>query len=347
MSQPPLPAADTRLPGTNPERRRLLQTLGGLPLAAWAAHSGPVHAAAAFPAKPIKVVCPYGAGSPVDVVGRYIVACMQSGFAGPAAYVENVAGGGGTVGPANVLRASSDGYTLLTQLSASLATGQLLNTTAKYDPARDFVPLWGLSTMGTVIIVSAQSRYKTMQEFMAAARARPGQLTYGSAGVGSTPHINTEMFMRATDIRLMHVPYRSSAAVITDILGGQVDCLLASISSAAPLIADGRVRGLAVLRPERVDLISGVPTLKETGASNWLPTPSIFTLFSSAGVAPAIRDEIAAACQKGLDRDPEARQRLAHLGLNGPVRGSELARFVNDEREALIRTVKEAGIAPA
>ncbi|VCU70489.1 Tripartite tricarboxylate transporter family receptor [Pigmentiphaga humi] len=340
------PGSETFHPDA-PSRRRLLQALGALPLAAAAGGTAAANATAAFPAKAIKVVCPYGAGSPVDVVGRYIVACMQGGFAGSAAYVENVAGGGGTVGPANVLRAPDDGYTLLIQLSASLATGQLLNPSAKYDPARDFVPLWGLSTMGTVVIVSAQSPYKTMKEFMAAARARPGQLTYGTAGVGSTPHINTEMFMRATGIQLMHVPYRSSSAVITDMLGGQIDCLLASISSAAPLIADGRVRGLAVLRPDRVNIISGVPTLKETGVSDWLPTPSIFTLFSSAGVPQDIRDAIGAACQKGLERDVQASGRLEQLGLNGSVQGKELARFVAEEREALVRTVKEAGIAPS
>lgn len=344
MSQNHFPAHPAHSPSPDPARRRLLQACSALPLAAAA---GSPYAAAAFPAKPIKVVCPYGAGSPVDVVGRYIVACMQGGFGGSAAFVENVAGGGGTVGPSNVLRAADDGYTLLIQLSASLATGQLLNTTAKYDPARDFVPLWGLSTMGTVVVVSGQSPYKTMKDFVAAAKARPGQLSYGSAGVGSTPHINTEMFMRATGIQLLHVPYRSSAAVITDMLGGQVDCLLASISSAASLIAEGRLRGLAVLRPDRVDVLPDVPTLKETAVTDWLPTPSIFTLFSASSVAQDVRSRIAEACQQGFEHDPDAKSRLQQLGLNGPVQGSELARFVAEEREALIQTVKEARIAPA
>ncbi|MDM0014836.1 tripartite tricarboxylate transporter substrate binding protein [Variovorax sp. J22P168] len=290
-----------------------------------------------------KVVCPYSAGSPVDVVGRYMAACLQTGIRSPVV-VENIAGGGGITGTEAVLRAPLDGHTLLVQASGALTTTQLLNVAARFDAARDFTPLWGITSIGTVIVVGAQSPYRTIKDLMEAARAKPGTITYGSAGIGSTPHINTEMFMKETGVKLNHIPYRSSSAVISDMLGGHVDCLFASIASVVPLIQEGKLRGLAVLKPARFDDLPGVPTLLETGASAWMPPTTAFVLYAPQKLPAPLKAQIATATQRGFEADPEGVARLRTMGLNSAIAGQALIDYVTNEQSILTRAIKDAGI---
>src|SRR5690606_37470790 len=133
---------------------------------------------------------------------------------------------------------------------------------------------------GTVFVVNSQSHYKTLSEFIAAASSNPGKLNFGTSGLGSPPHINGEMFMRETDVKLAHIPYRSGGQVLTDLLGGHVDCMFSSISAARAMIEDGRLRGLAVLREDRADELPNVPTLAEAGVKGWLPPRSVFGLYA-------------------------------------------------------------------
>jgi len=341
----PTPVISPSTPDSRPRRRWLLGAGAALAACGWAGVHTRARAQESFPRRPIRLVCAYGAGGPVDVVGRYMAACLQRGLGGDTPVVmENIPGAAGITGTQHMLRAPADGHTLLAQVSSALLTTQLLNRQAGFDAQQDFAPVWGLTSLGTVILVSTQSPYKSVVDLVEAARARPGLLTYGSAGVGSTPHINTEMFARATDVRMTHVPYKSSAAAITDLMGGHIDCFLASIASSTGLINEGRIRGLAVLRPDRIDEIKQVPTLKESGLTDWMLPPAIFALYAAAAVPAARRERLAEAAQKGLDADPKAAQTLAGLGLTGPIAGAELLETVRNEAELLRKTVAEAGI---
>lgn len=333
MRHPPSPAG----------RRRFLAALAAAPLASQWPQSA--RAQAAFPAGvPIKLVCPYSAGGPVDVAGRYMVDRLQA-VLGPTV-LENIAGAGGTTGTAAVLRAPADGHTLLVQFSSALVTTQFLYKSARYDALRDFIPLWSIGSAGTVFVVNASSPYRTLQDFLAAARANPDKLSFGSAGSGSTPHINAEMFMRQTGVRLSHVPYRSSGQVITDILGGHVDSQFSSIASVTGLIEQGKLRGLAVLRNERVPELPQVPTLAEAGVTGWEPPRSTFALFAPAGTPQPVVERLTTSLQKAFAADKDGQARLAKIGLRGEVAGAELAALVQREYTLFKKVIEDAGIQP-
>ncbi len=333
-----------RHPAMNAGRRRLLAVLATAPLGTqWPAASA--WAQGDFPGStPIKVICPYAAGGPVDVAGRYVTERLQAVLG--TALIENIPGAGGSTGTAAVLRAPADGHTLLMQFSQALVTTQFLYKSARYDALRDFIPIWSIGTSGTVFVVNANSPYRTLQEFVAAARAEPGKLSFGSAGVGSTPHINAEMFMRETGIRLAHVPYRSSGQVVTDILGGHVDSQFSSISSVAGLIAQGKLRGLAVLRTERIPELPQVPTLAEGGVPGWEPPRSTFALFAPAGTPPAVVERLTSSLRKSFAADKDGQARLAKIGLGGEVAGADLVRLVHREYELFKKVIEDAGIQP-
>jgi len=196
-------------------------------------------------------------------------------------------------------------------------------------------------------VVSAQSPYKTMKELMDAARAKPGTITYGSAGVGSTPHINTEMFMKETGVKLNHIPYRSSSAVIADMLGGHVQVLFASISSVVPLIQEGKLRGLAVLKPSRFEDLPGVPTLQETGISAWMPPTTAFVMYAAEKLAAPLKAQLATAMQRGFEADSEGAARLKKMGLNNAISGQALTDYVASEHAILTKAIRDSGIQPS
>lgn len=326
-------------------RREWLAGMAAMAVGGWGGVVPGAWAQTTLQSKPIKLVCPYGAGGPVDVVGRYMAGCLQRGLNdGTPTFIENIPGAGGITGTLNVLRAPADGHTLLAQVTAAMLTTQLLNRRAGYDAQKQFVPLWGLASLGTVILVNVQSPYRSARALVEAARAQPGKLTYGSAGMGSTPHINTEMFTHAVGARMTHVPYNSSAAAITDLMGGHIDCFLASIASSTGLINEGRVRGLAVLRPDRIEEIAEVPTLQETGLTDWMLPPAIFALYARHEVPDALRTQIAEALQRGLEADRESVPRLRKLGLTGAIAGAELVDTVRREADLLRKTIADAKI---
>ncbi len=324
------------------ERRRALLTMAGLPLVSAPWLSDPARAQDGFPTRPIRLVCPYAAGSPVDVAGRYMAERLQKSLG--TTLVENLPGAGGTTGTASVLKAAADGHTLLTQFTSALVTTQFLYKSVTYDVLKDFVPIWSIGSAGTVLVVSGNSPYRTLKDFLDAARTSPGKVTVGNAGTGSTPHMNAIMFMRHTGVEFSHVPYKGSGQVISDILGGHLDSLFASIASAAPLIADGRLRGLAVLRSERVPELPGVPTLAEAGVVGWEPPRSTFGLFAPAGTPKAVVTRIQAALIEGHEADKEAQARLAKIGLRGTIAGDDLSRLLHSEYTLFKKLIEDANI---
>ena len=324
------------------DRRRALASIAGFPFLS--AFGTDAAAQADFPQKLIRIICPFPSGSPVDVTGRYMAERLQSTLGN--AVIENISGAGGATGIAVFMRAPADGYTLLTQHSSGLITTPFLYRTARYDTLKDLVPIWGIQSAGTVFVVNPNSPYKTLQDFIAAARAQPGKLSFGSPGVGSPPHFNAEMFMRQTGVKLNHVLYRGAGQIITDVLGGHVDSMFSSISTSSGLINDGKLRGLAVLRVERFPEIADVPTLAEAGISGWVPPIGTFGLYALAGTPIAIVDRLASSLRQAHDKDKEGQARLAKMGLRGQVTGVEMASALRREYELLKKLIDELGIQP-
>lgn len=328
------------------DRRRALLAMASAPVLSGSWLAGSAQAQDVFPNKPVKIICPYSSGSPVDIAGRYMADRLQSAGLGQPAVVENLGGAGGTTGTSAMLRAPADGHVLLTQFTSALVTTQFLYSSAKYDVLKDFVPIWSLASSGTVFVVSANSPYKTLQELLAAARAQPGRVSYGSAGVGTPPHLNAEMFMRKTGIKMTHVPYRGSGQVIADILGGHLDCQFSAISAAAPFIADGRLRGLAVLREDRVPELPQVPTLVEGGITGWVPPRSTFGLFAPAGTPASVVNKLMTTLTRAYEADTEGRARLGKMGLSGVVAGPDLTALMQREYELYKTLLADLRIQP-
>lgn len=325
-------------------RRQFLALLAGTPLAASMLPAAEAQSASYPAGRPIRIICPYPAGSPVDVAGRYMAELLHAAVG--TAIVDNISGAGGTTGTGVMLRAPADGLTLLTQFTSALVCTQLLYRTAHYDALKDFIPLWSIGSSGTVLVVSGNSPYKSLPEFLAAARSSPGKLTFGSSGVGSPPHINAEMFMRESGIKMAHIPYRGSAQIITDIMSGQVDCEFASIASVVSLIQSGKLRGLAVLRNDRAPELPQVATLNEGGVHGWEPPRSTFALFARAGTPPAVVDRLAKGMQHAFAADTAGQERISKIGLRGQVAGQELAALLQREYRLYKKLIDDIGIQP-
>ena len=279
-----------------------------------------------WPSRLIKATIPFGAGSAADVVPRVVLDGLAAEL-GQSIVVENRAGAGGTLGTAMVVKADPDGYSILAQSSALTIAPAMIGSSAN------------------VMIVPVTRPWKTVQDFIADAKAKPGSIAFGSVGVGSAVHISAEKFRLAAAIETTHVPYRGGAEVIADILGGRIDFYFCPLATALPLIQEGRVRALLVSTPQRAAGLPDVPTPGEAGLKNaesitWLgmfmpsKTPrDIVEKFHAAGVR--------------LLAEPAMRERLKQLGIEPlPLSPAEMDAFVAREVADNLRLIKAAGIAP-
>ena len=265
----------------------------------WAMVAGLVLASATaraenYPSRLIKATIPFGAGSAADVVPR-VVFDRLSAELGQAIVVENRPGAGGTLGTAVVVKAEPDGYSILAQSSA-LAISPAIYPKLSFDVTKDLASALMIGVSANVMIVPVTRPWKTVQEFIADAKAKPGSIAFGSVGIGSAVHISAEKFRLAAGIETTHVPYRGGAEVIADILGGRIDFYFCPLATALPLIREGRVHALVVSTPRRAADLPDVPTPAEVGLKNaesvfWLgvfmpaKTPrDIVEKFHAAGV---------------------------------------------------------------
>lgn len=227
----------------------------------------------------IHIVVPIGAGNPFDTSARALAGGLAT-VTGKSVIVENKAGAGGRIGTTAVARAKPDGTTLLFT-TAGHATNAGLYNNLPYDSIKDFTPITIVSrSSGFVLLVQADSPYKTIQDLIAAAKAQPEKLSYGSFGIGNTTHIIAAMFARDANIKLLHVPYKSP---VTDFLGGHVNMLFMGASTALPLIKDGRVRALAISSERPDPNFPGVPTFRELGYND-VDVPAWSGLLAPAGM---------------------------------------------------------------
>ena len=221
------------------------------------------HAQPTFPSKIVKVIVPVAPGGGADAVARMVMEKMSQALATPI-IIENKAGGSGTIAAMEVARATPDGYTLMQCFVATHSTNPAV-LKLRYDPITDFAPIGMMAQTSNVLVVSDKSKAKTLQEFLALARARPGSMSFSSAGAGSATHLIMEYLENQAHVDLVHVPYKGAAPAMQDLLGGQVDAMFPSLTTALPHIKAGKLRALAVASVQRDPMLPALPTVAEQG----------------------------------------------------------------------------------
>ena len=238
----------------------------------------------AFPSKPIRIVVPFSPGGGGDFVARK-VAMRLAERTGVSVVVDNRAGASGNLGAELVVRSTPDGYTLLSTSSTYGIQASLGKQ--PFDPIKDVTPIVAVSRSPAVIIVRPGSPFRTLSDLVQAAKRQPGQLTYGTAGVGAIAHMNMENMASVAGIRMTHVPYKGSSQALTDMLGGNIDVTTANPMVASPLVRNGRVRALAVGGTSRLPTLPDVPTFAEAGLPGYDPF-DWKAMFGPKGIAPAV-----------------------------------------------------------
>ena len=268
------------------------------------------------------MVLGYPPAGPVDIIAR-IMGDRLSQIWGQPVVIENVSGAGGNIGGDRVAKAAPDGYTILMATNAQLAVNPSLYAKMSYDPAKDLAPISLSVYSPNILVVPNDVPVKTVAELVAYARANPGKLTFGSAGVGTTQHLAGELFKAMTHIDIQHVPYRGGAPVITDLLGGRLTMSFIAIAPSIPLVRDGKVRALAVTSPTRFGASPDLPTMIEAGYPGFVSVLSI-GLMAPAGTPGAIIEKIHQDSVKAL-ATPEVRKKLSDIGME--VIGNSPAEF--------------------
>ena len=325
-------------------RREFLKTAAVLPMAPAVFSSGASAQGATYPSRNITMIVPFPAGGQADLAARPVALAMEK-ILGKAVIVDNRAGGGGgSVGNAAAARAEPDGYTLLMTLS-SLAVlpeaDRLFDRPVAYEVSQ-FAPVARVLADPTLLAVPASAPWKTLQEFVEDARARPGQIPYGSSGPYGTLHIAMEMFTASAGIKLMHVPFRGAAPALTGLLGGTVQALASAPGVLKQQAADGKLRVLANWGAERIAAFSSLPTFKELGYKDvefyiWAG------LFAQAALPAPIMAQLRKAVAEAV-RTPEVTKTFEAAGspvayLDAP----EFSTFVADDSARLIAAVKKIG----
>jgi tripartite-type tricarboxylate transporter receptor subunit TctC len=312
--------------------RRVAFALPGLALA------GTARAQADWPARPIRIVAPFPPGGLADLLARPLAARMQAAWGQPAV-VENRPGSGGNIGADLVAKAPADGYTLLVGSIGPMAANEFLFPSMPFDPRTAFAPVALLATTPKVLCVGAQKPWQSLAQFVAAAKAEPGRLTAGSAGNGSSLHLALELFNEASGTRITHVPYRGAAQAVTDLAGGQIDCIIDNVPNILGQIRGGRVRPLATLTEARLPQLPDVPTMAQAGGPA-LVFGAWFCLVAPAGTPAPVVARISDQVDLML-RDPEAGGRLAEQGAvvggGGPQRLAALIATTRTQLEPVIR----------
>jgi tripartite-type tricarboxylate transporter receptor subunit TctC len=317
-------------------------------LVRWMVLAGGVLLAAAaqaenYPSHLIKAVIPFGAGSAADVVPRVFFDRLSATL-GQTIVVENRPGAGGTIGTAVVAKAEADGYSILSQSSA-LSISPAIYPKLPFDIAKDLSSALMIGVSANVMIVPVSRPWKTVQDFIADAKAKPGSISFGSVGVGSATHISAEKFRLAAGIETTHVPYRGGAEVVADILGGRLDFYFCPLATALPLIREGRVHALVISTAKRAPDLPDVPTPAEAGLKN---AESIFWLgvFMPAKTPRGIVETFHDAGTRVL-AEPAMRETLTKLGVDPfPMTPSEMDVFVAREIADNLELIKAAGINP-
>jgi tripartite-type tricarboxylate transporter receptor subunit TctC len=302
---------------------------------------GGVLAQAAYPSKPIRFLVPFTAGSGTDLIARTVADTMGKSM-GQAIVIENKPGAGGTIAAGQVAKGEADGYTVLVH-SSGHALNPAIYSTIGYDTLKDLTGITPLAALPNVLVVNPAKGWKSVADLVAAAKAKPGQLNYASAGVGSATHLNAEKFRLQAGIQALHVPYKGTPEAMTNVIGGSNDWFFAPLASALPLVKDGKLQALAVSTPARSPALPQVPTSVEAGVPG-----SDYTFWVGMIVAsntpPAVVKRLHEEALKAL-ANPEVKERMNKLGADPfPMTPEAFNAFIKTEVDAAAVIAKAASL---
>lgn len=304
----------------------------------------PLAAAQTYPEKPIHLVVPFAAGGSPDVIAR-IVGDELTTMLGQSVIVENRAGAGGNIAAQYVLEQPADGYTLFFGTTGNLATNKVLYRKLKFDPETDFVPISVMYASCNVLIVPADSAIKSITDLVAAAKARPGVVSFGSPGIGTAGHLVGELFKTRTGTNLVHVPYRGQAQVINDLLGGHLSLSFEAVATAIPVVQSGKMRGLATTCPQRVTQIPDIPTFAEVGIRDF-QLEAMAILAAHAKTPAPIVERLNQAMVKIIG-SPAVANRINGMGVQARSSTPQMAReILRADLKRWRDVVDSAGIPP-
>ena len=298
-------------------------------------------AAEDWPTKPITIVVPFVAGGTTDIVAR-IIAQPLSERLHQSIVIENVGGGGGTIGAGNAARAQPDGYTIfMATVAHTMAPG--IYKKLSYDFEKDFDPITIAASVPNILIVNPSLPVKTVAELIAYIKANPGKVNYGSAGIGSTEHMSGALFRSLAGLDIVHVPYRGGAPMLGDLVAGHIQMSIETSGAATPFIQAGQVRALAVSPAKRSALFPELPTLAESGLTGYDVT-TWYGVLVPKGTPQPIRDKLYAELVQVL-KSPDVVARLRDIGAEpGGEPPAQFAAFIHAETEKWIKLAKDAGI---
>jgi tripartite-type tricarboxylate transporter receptor subunit TctC len=301
-----------------------------------AAHAQP------YPSKPIKFLVPFAAGGPADTMARLTAQTLSAGL-NQTIVIDNRPGAGGIIGARAASIADPDGYTLMYGNTASLVVGPAVYTNPGYDPVKQFAPIALVAVSYNVLVLNPKFPANTVQELIAYTKKNPGKVNFASPGHGTPPHMVGEMFKQRAAIEIVHIPYKGTAAALTDIMGGQVELTFENPSVVIPLVQAGKLKALGVTGETRNPQIPDVPTMVEGGLADFV-SMSFTGLVAPAGTAPAIIKQLSDTLQAGL-ASPEVRATMEKLGVvPRPGTPEDFGAFLAREAEKWQTVAKRANI---
>ena len=320
----------------------MVKTIGRLILAL-AAVLWTLPASAAFPEKPLRIVVPFPPGGGNDIIARALAEGMSKDL-GQQVLVDNKPGAGTVIGADIVAKAAPDGYTLLIASFAHAVNPSLLPS-LPYDPAKAYQPIALIGRSPNIVVTPPDRSWKTMQELTAHAKANPGKLNYGSFGNGTSGHLAAELYKLSTKTDILHVPYKGTSVALTDLVGGRLDLMFATVSGAATFVRSNRLRPLAVTSAQRSPAYPNVPTIAETGVAGY-EAQTWYGILAPAGTPADIVKRLHATIKLAADAEG-FRKRSEEDGLAVNVGGPpEMAQLLKEEEARWRRVVKEANIKP-
>jgi tripartite-type tricarboxylate transporter receptor subunit TctC len=296
-----------------------------------------------YPTKPIRIIVPLTPGSGADIAGRIIGQRMSEHWKQPVV-VENRPGAGGQIGTAAVVKAEPDGHTLLVQ-SSSHAANPAIYKSLPYDPLKDLADVAILGRTPYVMVSAASGPYKSLKDVIQAAKARPGELPFASAGVGTSTHLAAEYLIALAGLKMLHVPFKGSPDAIQDVLGGRSAFYMAPLDVGLGLVQQKKLNALGVSTKNRVELLSGVPTIAEQG----LPDYDItlwFGMWAPSGTPVPVVQKLNAAVN-AIVFEPQVKEQFAKLGIEpAPMKPDDFAKFVRSQVDFYKKIVARAGVQP-